>query len=268
MFNVCDDVEVNPPDALCWNNTLRDANGFPTGFCPESMVNASNGECIDYEDISGHTAAYQMRRGRVHDECFRLHDGQTAPTFSYIEASDPSIGVKLTYANGDWCEAAGTNREFASELYCNELDENLPDKIEETVYEDEVCRYTLPILTSFGCPSECPRSLDDGAVCGGHGVCEFDHSSQQPRCFCYWGYCGDDCSTASEQCNAGDKLFDSDFSSTDECVFGMEDEFGLKALYDLNYFHLKDENFVVDDQMDREYAYQFNICGDLENFHE
>merc|ERR1719295_1335644 len=186
VFNMCDDIEGNPPDTLCYNNTLRSEQGFPTGYCAEENINSTNGECLDLTDITAHTAAYQMRRGHIHDECFRLHDGSTAPTFNYIEPSDPSIGVTLTYTNGDWCEVAGHNREFTIELFCNELDENLPDKVEETVFEDEVCQYTLPITTAFGCPSECPRSGENGAVCGGHGVCEFDHEISAPRCFCFW----------------------------------------------------------------------------------
>lgn len=93
----------------------------------------------------------------------------------------------------------------------------------------------------------------------------------RPQCFCYWGYCGDDCSThdqercASKLYNITDSVPKNDEES---CLFELTDANGLKVWYNLSEFDLKNENFVVDDEEDREYVYKFNICGNLENFED
>eukprot|EP01084_Bolivina_argentea_P162674 283067_1 len=135
IFNVCNNIESRPPDEICWNNTLRSLNTdlMPTGYCPKSEINQTDGECIAIEDITQNTAAYQIHRGkdtqRVHD-CYRMHNGIDNPLFSYIKPEDPAIGVRVTYINGDWCETVQKNREFSLEFYCSETVENIPDKKE------------------------------------------------------------------------------------------------------------------------------------------
>lgn len=175
IFNVCNDVESKPPDESCYNDTLRQKQSLPLGYCPESEVNDTNEECLSIEEPGDMVAAYQIKRGTAANgdinECYRLHDGVEDAVFSYLDPTDPSTGVKITYIHGDWCEAAQRNREFTLEFECSEILENVPDKREEVIFEDETCRYTLPIQSSFGCPSECPIS-SNYKLCDGHGVCE------------------------------------------------------------------------------------------------
>ena len=216
------------------------------------------------------TAAYQIKRGMNRDsifhDCYRLHNGIDEPIWSFIDSSDPSIGVRLKYTSGDWCEAALKNREFSLEFYCDEMVENIPDRKEEIIYEDETCSYILPIYTSYGCPIECPISSNNNQLCDGHGICEFDFTNLKPKCYCYYGYCGDDCSNTNCDPNSN-LLYNITAPNDDEsCLFELIDSFGIKSYYNLSYFNLNNEVFVVDDMLDREYVYKFNICGDIDNF--
>ena len=191
IFNVANNIESRPPDDICWNNTLRKAKYLPTGYCLASNIIETDGECLEFTDISSNTAAYQVHRGMnreetIHD-CFRLHDGETPPIWSHIDPKDPSIGVKLTYTNGDWCDAAEKNREFSLEFYCSERVENIPDKKEEIISEDSICSYVLEIESAYGCPAQCP--IHSNKLCGGHGICEFDYFNSMYVCSIHNSIC-------------------------------------------------------------------------------
>lgn len=110
QFNICGDVvNKNNLNEMCVNNTLRRINNQSIGYCN----NIINGSCIGNEisAITENVAAYQMSRDKSdrNADCFRLHDGQSQPTFSLIDNQDPSIGVSIKYDGGDWCETYGVN---------------------------------------------------------------------------------------------------------------------------------------------------------------
>ena len=123
QFNICGDViNTNNLNEMCINNTLRKEVNYPVGYC-NNIINGTyddikkckcikintNGTCIE-EDISPITvqsAGYQMPREKSNEDCYRLHDGITPPTFSLIDDKDPSIGVSIKYIGGDWCPAFG-----------------------------------------------------------------------------------------------------------------------------------------------------------------
>lgn len=244
---------------------------MPTGYCSE--FNETDGSCIETTDIEGHIAAYQVKR-QIHynsvnhteeilHDCYRLHNGDESETkWTFIDPEDPTTGVRLSYYSGDWCQAAGINREFHLEFYCDEIVENIPDRKEEIIFEDEICSYVLPIYTSYGCPTECPISSNN-KLCDGHGVCEFDYTNNKPQCYCYYGWDGDDCSQQSTNQELYNITAPND---EDSCLFELEDSFGIKAHYNLSYFNVKGENWQVDDFNDREYIYKFQICGNLQLF--
>ena len=55
------------------------------------------------------------------------------------------------------------------------------------------CQYVAHSYSPYGCPVECKRV--NGQVCGGTGVCGWDTSIQQARCFCNDDYIESDCQT-------------------------------------------------------------------------
>ncbi len=53
------------------------------------------------------------------------------------------------------------------------------------------CEYTLRIFSIYGCPIECDRY--DNEICGNNGICGYDFMSSKPKCFCYYGFGGNNC---------------------------------------------------------------------------
>lgn len=99
--------------------------------------------------------------------CWRLHDGETEPIWTFLDESDPALGIQMTYINGDWCEGYKKNREFKMIFRCSNDVKLTPDYI-ETIYEpasDSGCSYELRMDTFKGCPTECIVDNDD--LCSG-----------------------------------------------------------------------------------------------------
>ena len=90
------------------------------------------------------------------EKCWRLHNGVTEPIWSYLDSTDPALGIQITYIDGDWCPAFGTNRKFKIKFKCANDAQSTPDLI-QTVYEpiDEGCSYEIQMETYRGCPTEC-----------------------------------------------------------------------------------------------------------------
>jgi len=189
LFNVAASL-VTPPDAQTCNNiSLRASYNLPLGYC--TNISSSNPNCIGYiETIDVTTSAYQVSHGHSTPGCYRLHDGVSPPIWSFYDATDPSLGVVITYTNGDYCQSSLNNRQMRLQFVCDARVNNYPDK-EESVSESG-CTYTIRIPTALGCPVECP--IVDGALCSGNGTCDFDYTANKPKCFCYYGKFGDDCS--------------------------------------------------------------------------
>lgn len=129
-----------------------------------------------------------------------MHDGITSPEFSLINDGDPTDGIIITYINGDFCELEdnkGKNRELKIRLYCdkdNIYGFNIPDILEEEVYEDDsdICTYYIDVISLYGCPIECTYTRN-GGLCDGKGTCEYQYNINKPKCFCYNNLFGDEC---------------------------------------------------------------------------
>jgi len=87
------------------------------------------------------------------------------------------------------------NREFSIMLYCSNNYENIFDE-EEIIYEYPTCTYNVELFTIFGCPTQCP--IKNYQLCSGNGICDMDWTNHIPKCFCYYGYYGDDCSSTKD----------------------------------------------------------------------
>lgn len=129
------------------------------------------------------------------DKCHRLGDLASASTVSYglINPQDPSKGIYVQYGGGDYCNLFSASRSLRVWIPCTEDAENLPD--DELVQESR-CQYEIYVPSSYGCPVQCPvvaRGDGSKALCGGHGICEFDTVIGNSRCFCNDGYTGSDC---------------------------------------------------------------------------
>eukprot|EP00483_Globobulimina_turgida_P012834 UN12858 len=138
-------------------------------------------------------AAYQAKKGKTNtDKCWRLHDGVTEPIWTFLDPTDPALGIQLTYTNGDFCAAFGKNREFKLQFKCADDIQITPDYV-ETVYEpiDGGCSYEFKMNTYKGCPTAC--IVDNDKLCSGHGVCDYDWNRGGAKCFCYKGWYGSAC---------------------------------------------------------------------------
>jgi len=185
-----------PEENVCWNLTERAIYNLPLGYCWN--ISTSNPSCSGHiYSINTPTAAYQSSHGHQTPGCYRLHDGFSNPIYSFYDSTDPSLGVVITYTNGDYCPQYLTNRKMRIQFVCDPRVNNYPDK-EESVSEDG-CVYTIKIPTALGCPVECP--IVDQQLCSGNGTCAFDYSLNKPKCFCYYGKFGDDC-TANQDPDA------------------------------------------------------------------
>ena len=132
------------------------------------------------------------------DQCHRL--GVTLPTptsssalstsFLLLDNKNPSLGVGIKYSGGDSC-SSGVGRSLTVWLQCEDDNTNKPDN--EPVFETKTCAYEIYVKTLFGCPLEC-GGLTNGRLCSGHGICDFDSTVKNSRCFCNDGWNGDDCS--------------------------------------------------------------------------
>jgi len=180
------------PNGVCTNASKRSSHNLPRGYCDSTF----NFTCIGHiVQINATTAAYQIKNHETFENCYRLHDGVTPPKWSLYKSDDPVSGVVLTYMNGDWCNSSdsnlGRNREFRIAFICADNYGNTFDK-EETIEETEYCVYETNIESVWGCPEQC--GVVNKRLCNGKGTCDYDFTNGSPRCFCYSGYYGDDCS--------------------------------------------------------------------------
>ena len=117
------------------------------------------------------------------------------------------------------------------------------------------CEYTLTIFSSYGCPSECNRY--DNQICGGNGLCGYDFMSLKPKCFCFYGYSGDDCmGTISD--NRLETLYKSTKTLPEEHVeagfthtFTSEETGSVSVTYDLIDLQIDEGVYIVHDRNKR-----------------
>lgn len=159
--NVCADVTTLPPDPLCATKA---------------------GPVVQYDPLSPADGCWSGGGRSPADQSVAL-----------INPNDPSVGVKVVYANGDVCnhDAHGlpipTPRQTSLLIYCDPTQLGIPSRANEVAH----CQYEIEFHSIFGCPLSCPMA--GRAVCGGNGFCGFDYTGSAPHCFCYTGSGGDDC---------------------------------------------------------------------------
>ena len=191
-FNICEKV-LQYPSTTCRDDT--------DGYCPDDCINSTHGTCATdcKVSITEKGFAYQMRTDSDGSEhCNHLASADSSDyEFSLLDEDDPAAGIVLTYYNGDFCggDTLGINREFSIRFQCENDQFNVPDN--ERVQEYETCRYNMTIPSIYGCPSEC--GIYSHALCGSQGLCGYDWSNNNARCFCYHEYSGNDCSEVMYQ---------------------------------------------------------------------
>jgi len=128
-------------------------------------------------------------------------------TLQLIDPLDPSRGLELTYLSGDRCSSSDPRvkdlrRTFTIRFLCADRIGELPNA---RVSEIDTCSYFLQFKTVYGCPREC--GFAGRQMCGGHGLCALDSSTNRPRCFCNEGKSGLFCTegvvaTPNRQCDS------------------------------------------------------------------
>lgn len=143
-----------------------------------------------------------------YDTCHRLGGpvGPSTMTWSLYDNTNPSRGVAVMYTGGDVCPQSNprASRSLKLWLLCYDDATNIPD--EEVILETSDCAYEIFIKSAFGCPIQCPLPAGGSGtrqLCSGHGVCDFDASQGNSRCFCNPGYTGDDCSAPASASSGG-----------------------------------------------------------------
>ena len=74
---------------------------------------------------------------------------------------------------------------------------NLPK--DSAVIEYPMCTYNMQLESIYGWPVECGQV--NNKLCGGNGVCGYDHDTSAPRCFCNDGYYGSACEKVGSELN-------------------------------------------------------------------
>lgn len=135
-------------------------------------------------------------------ECYSLG---TSAAFSLIDATDPSKGVQLKYSGGQQCNHNPGNpgvplyRSVTLIFTCQDVAFPSP----QIAFEPSHCAYTVEMPTYYGCPVECPIGGEERRLCSGHGLCGYDQSNKDAKCFCDTGFGGADCSTAVDASSSG-----------------------------------------------------------------
>lgn len=120
-------------------------------------------------------------------------------SWSPIDELDPAKGVKLTYNGGQHC-SNGQQRKFALNMKCAP---RTVETIEQKVIDESAhCEYEIEIESEYACPTECGLAAT-GAICGGHGLCGFDTTTETSKCFCNTGRTGAHCTDTIEEASDG-----------------------------------------------------------------
>jgi len=151
-----------------------------------------------FASVPAYQYANPSIRAPTGDKCHRLGSPVSGSTMSWglYDSTNPSRGVWVQYNGGDRCPGTSLYRSLRVWMLCYDDATNIPD--DEVVLETSNCAYEIFIKSAFGCPVQCPLPAGDGGssrqLCSGHGVCDFDASMGNSRCFCNPGFDGDDCS--------------------------------------------------------------------------
>lgn len=189
-----------------WRNDTDSANwAYYFSLCgdmdPPGNTVTPNTMCNRTSSGSGPGAAFQV--GVNFPACYRLGDHALPPAPSgyptqfYANVYNPAHGFSVQYSNGDSCllpNGTTVSRSLVINLRCANMRGLNPGAWFDEVTEDTTCTYYASVFDFHACPLQCPRTPPTYRLCGGFGVCDYDASAEQARCFCNQGYSGSDCS--------------------------------------------------------------------------
>merc|ERR1719464_936476 len=132
------------------------------------------------------------------------------PVYAYQIRLDnegkPSECWHLSDTDGDYSAGCGHNRQVDIRFVCDNdqgaygIPGESKSEVDYTLTtgaETEVCHYRMEFHTVYGCPSQC--LIVGNKLCNGVGLCGYDWSIQQPRCYCYSLWSGDSCTIINMQ---------------------------------------------------------------------
>lgn len=166
-FNICGEIQA------------------PTGYAGACTVRSSANDLafqVDQEPGGG-------------ANCYRIGGPQALGwNFSLYDVKRPARGVVISYLGGEslWCPN-NRNRTFSVELLCGPV-APATQYPQASVIELNSCDYRMQLKSIAGCPTEC---LATGSICSNNGVCGWDTDTLRSKCFCYTGFEGAQCGTAS-----------------------------------------------------------------------
>lgn len=178
-FQVRDRVQVSQQNYL-----------YTFGICkavpaPKNCLNADGSSRVRFSSAP----AWQTSVSDAEDCKYLGSPDKADHSWAAIDEQDPAKGVKLTYSNGQHC-SNGQQRKFALNFKCAP---RTVETIEQRVIdESRHCEYEIEIESEYACPTECGL-IATGAICGSHGLCGFDTTTKQAKCFCNTGRTGAHC---------------------------------------------------------------------------
>eukprot|EP01083_Nonionella_stella_P049726 132444_1 len=277
-FNVCGPV-LEIPDGCVG----EDAPGM---YCEDNNL-SENGTCnVPLTHVNGSVFAYQMKvdkDGKV-DRCWHLSDSVGGPgVWSLVNDDNPSLGVTVSYLDGDYSETCEHNRQINISFICDNdhgafgIPSEARSEVDYTPYssigevsEDSVCQYKLEFRTVYGCPAQCP--IVGTKLCNGVGLCGYDWTIKAPRCYCYSMFRGDSC-TQIDMKNLFKPSLDpvtADTSSDyvkqfDHTLIGPgKQEHSVTVTYDLtNFVTPSDKPFILNDVDGITHTYVMSFGSDV-----
>jgi hypothetical protein len=220
FFNVCRGTEKTPAPPA---GTYAHAAVYMLALLmshPSHFTEGHGKYNVPCNNPSPYTAAWQQgatwdvkHADKYYDDCYNLGDSRHM-SWKLLHDDNPAKGVALTYqGNG----VGGRSLEI--QFQCADSFETAGDEPfdVEAVTEDPPGHYKIILESIFGCPTQCP--LNGEKLCSSNGICSFDNKQQLPRCFCDFGFTGEDCNTPVDSLYCGaDTKYD---PKTGKCIGSM-----------------------------------------------
>eukprot|EP01083_Nonionella_stella_P300473 1025995_1 len=249
-FNPLGSVPISFIPPICLNAT-------DTGYCSDESNCTTDTELLPISDPSW---AYQIWFNASTDTAFRCYhltnEFGGPPMWSLYHDADPSLGIQLTYMNGDHSNC-NRNRKFTIQFLCSDQPFAVPSTY--PLHEYAQCEYTLELSSIHGCPIQCKQHANK--LCGGNGICGFDWTDNAPRCFCYHQWSGTDCSIPDDLTTLANNSFKTHPNQRSPFVLDPK-HFGadIGVIYDLSAFAIDNEVYVVNSlEIGTNYTYYVGV---------
>eukprot|EP01084_Bolivina_argentea_P261156 441216_1 len=253
-FNIGGPLQIIHP--ICINMTQNTDNIF--GYCPDENNCDANTLLTPIEDPAWVYQVWYNKSNDIPFRCYRLSNQFGGPPqWSLYHEGDPSLGIQVTYLNGDHINCK-TNRKFNIRFLCANEILFIPD--EYPLYEYTECEYTVELPSIYGCPIQCPEY--DFQLCAGNGLCGFDFTINKPHCFCYHKWTGYDCSIPNPTAIISNDSIKIPPNPSSPFVkdFPIDDKNNIHVVYDLSEFAVKSEVYIVTDlDYSRNHTYYVGI---------